>query len=264
MTVVISVKSQDGAVLVADALVIDGNDRKTHQKIECGLNTERVNQRDHLEHPHISGVYSAWSGSFASEYHPPFFLNRLRIKPNLADALTDEYVLTHSIDQINEERDRLHQRWSGHPFGDERDSIGTRIQYLDELVTVKAFIEQRGISQRDLSLLRLSDNFSPDLLYVSDSQVETIEGYHTHGSGSELVEPTLEEGYRPDLTLDQATNLAIAAMNKALEKKDEFRGFHLVRTKRLDSGIDLVETAFDFNANYIDHKQIRYLGPQFS
>ena len=52
-------------------------------------------------------------------------------------------------------------------------------------------------------------------------------------------------------------------MNKALERKGEFRGFHLVRARRSDDGNNRVETAFDFDADFIDPKKINYLGPYF-
>ena len=264
MSVVVGIKAQDGVVLVADAMVLQGTNAVPYQKIDIGLHTEQRRRDDYKSHPHISGAYFAWSG-----YHDVDFDSGLPIRsflrnmPNLADRITDEYVLTHDLAQIHARHDELSKKFT--PFGhsDPNKSIGDEIQYLDLIVGVRAFIESRGFSKKRFSVLRISDNFAPDLLYVSDGQVQRIELYSTHGSGADLVKPLLDAGCSPAITLEEATNLAISVMNKALERKEEFRGFHLVKARRLDDGTNRVETAFDFDTNLIEPKNINYLGPYF-
>lgn len=272
MTIVIGINAVDGAVLIADALVILRGSSTEYKKIESGIYYP-ISEYDksRIRDEHFSGVYSAASGLKYLEFDvDSLFFGDLSRGPNRADRLTDKIILETTLEEIHHRKEELTKRLEEYTnpyikkqWDDTARTMYEEIELLRDIITPRAFIEQRGLSSLKYTLLRISDNFKPDILSLKNMNLKRVSTYNVHGSGKKYVEDTLKKDYRKNIDVNQATELAFSAINKALSIRDEFRGFHLVRVRRTEDGINHIQTAFNSETNHINPEEVVFHGPFF-
>lgn len=258
MTIVIGIKVKDGAILASDCQMIRGADKiptpKIHQALYCP---------EEKDSP-ITGIYYGSSGSHAFVDIALLSKKIFSEQPNIADLLTDDFIHSHSLDEINAladywyQQSRTSEKSASKKARTEEERI---IQYRE----VKSFIESgNGGAVWDLSriVLRLSKHYSPDILHIKTSQVQ-LKSCVVIGNGQSLVEEKLFRQFSETASLQEALALVISAMNSALEYQDKYAGYQLVAVTRSAEGGDIIKTAENLTAHMINPAELVYLDPWF-
>ncbi len=260
MTVVVGIKAREGAVLMSDCLVHATDDKTfTGKKIRYGMHVDKNTNRQ-------TGAYVASAGWYYQEFDAnSLFYGSLGRMHGVADLLTHPFIVAHSIEELNKRSDALRAKLR-RQVDLESDSYKELCEEFEMLeygggINVRAFIEDRSaISSRDYTVLRISEHHEPDLIFIHNKKVKTIDDFTASGSCDELVLPYLQEHFAPDLTVNDATALAADAMNIALQKRSEYAGFDIVRAYSSE-GNTIIETSLDEDAICIDVNNINWKRP---
>ena len=267
MTIVIGIKTEDGAILASDCQLIRGTDKIPTAKIYPAL--YRPEDED-IDDPLLTGIYYGSSGSHAFVDLGYIAKDVFAKAPNVADLLTDEFILGNSLAQINEyldllcqqRRDTLRRDGQGETYRKARAEEERMTRYRD----VKSFIDSGNsgaISSLNRLVLRLSENYTPDIVHVKNSEVKPIQ-YLTIGDGKDLVDEELSRRFSDTSSVHNALPLVVDAMNIALQSGDRYTGYQLVTVTRLADGRDIIRTAQDTTSHRINLGEIVYLDPWFA
>lgn len=266
MTIVIGIKAKDGVILASDCQLTRGLDKIPVAKIHQSLYQP---ENGSIENPHLTGIYYGSSGSHAFLDLGLVAKDVFARASNVADLLTDDFILHNSLTQINEYLDSLSEQsrnilrrsGKGETYRDARKQEERMTQYRD----VKSFIESGNsgaVSSLSRVVLRLSDNYHPDIVHVRDSQVKPVR-YIAMGDGKQLVDEELSRRYSESATVHDALTLVIDAMNTALEHREKYTGYQLVMVTRLNNEKDIIRTAQDTKSHKINLGELNYLDPWF-
>ena len=102
---------------------------------------------------------------------------------------------------------------------DESVEIGTVAKYLAD--QSHQFTQYSGVRPNGVSLIIAGVDQKGESIYVSDPSGTYVQyAAVAIGAGSDDVNDFLEKHYKPDMSIDDAASLAIAAINLKAEKKD--------------------------------------------
>ena len=267
MTIVIGIKTEDGAILASDCQLIMGADKIPTAKIYPAIYHP---EDEDIDNQQLTGIYYGSSGSYAFVDLGYIAKNVFVSAPNVADLLTDKFILSNSLAQINEyldllcqqKMDTLHRDGKGETYRKARAEEERMTQYRD----VKSFIESGNsgaISSLNRLVLRLSENYTPDIVHVKCSEVKPIQ-HLAIGDGKDLVDKELSRRFSDTSSVHDALPLVVDAMNIALRSRDRYTGYQLVTATRLANGRDIIRTAKDTKSHRINMDEIIYLEPWFA
>lgn len=270
MTLVIGITAKDGALLVSDCQLTRGIDKLAVEKIRPALYSP---EHEGVENPQLTGIYYGTSGSHAFFDLGLLAQNVFARAPNVADLLTDEFILRNPLAQINESLDSLDEQsrtilpadGNGDAYWNARKNARREEEYMTQCRDVRSFIESGdfgAVSDLSRVVLRLSEHYQPNLVHIKDSHVEPVR-YLAIGSGKQLVHEELSRRFSEDLTSQDALALAIDAMNIALRQRDQYVGYQLVIVTRFADGNNVLRTAKDLTSHQIDLQKLEYLDPRF-
>ncbi len=266
MTIVIGIKAKDGAILASDCQLTIGVDKIPVAKIHQALYQP---ENESIENPPLTGIYYGSSGSHAFVDLGSVAKDVFARAPNFADLLTDDFILSNSLTQINEYLDSLREQsrnilrrsGKGETYRNARREEERMTQYRD----VRSFIESGNsgaVSDLSRVVLRLSENYPPDLVHMRDSQVKPVR-YIAIGDGKHLVDEELSRRFSESATVHDTLTLVIDAMNNALERGEKYTGYQLVIVTRLNDEKDIIRTAKDTKSHKINLGELNYLDPWF-
>ena len=252
MTIVIGIQTREGAVLASDCRSIrvsmpyneDGDvheSRAQERKIHHGL----MKSQDGLYGAYLAECGTKWPFGGTS-----LFTESLERETGLAELLTHPWV-RYARGHILTHLDHTQRLADENP---QDADLQWQIRILEELATIKSFLEhKRGRGEFSLEhlILRLRINNNPDLIRVENAySVLPVLYYEVMGSGEPFARPVVEKGYFSGIGIEEATILAISALNATLTGSDDFQGYQIVQARR-ENGRNLVKTAIDMEARRV-------------
>jgi len=265
MTIAIGVKTTDGAILASDCKMFFNRPRPScsAQKIHPALHYTEDESEDHK----ITGVYHSRAGSFGIMDLGLVSAEVFSRSQNVADLLTDESVLSYPLPGLNNMKDSIETAYRAATRKGKIDSKYYELRKDLEQVTlrrdVRSFVdstESSYLSDINRLVLRISENYNPDILSMSHNSVTSVL-YEVIGSGRDLVGDELASGYSAEATTGDLLPLVAKLLNKALEDS-RYSGYQLVIVQKLDDGVG-IRTAQDLEADKIDLEKVVYLDPWF-
>nr|MBA4405266.1 hypothetical protein [Nanoarchaeum sp.] len=269
MTIVIGLKTKNGAMLATDCYGSDGTSSYFTPKLRSRIHCP---DDELLSKPVISGVYYGTSGRYIFVDLGNLSSEIFADAPNLADLLKDEYILNHNLDEFNSLIDSLENKHREiRRTGDtEKNQIYhqliSEINNLKLKQQIRSFIEstvKSPVFSLSRIVLRISENYDPDLVLLKDGKVEDIQLYTALGSGSELAYPLLKQRYSHIESVDEALPSFIEILNSVLEDHNRFRGYQIVVANRGVDGRVEIKTAQENNAQNVKLETLCWFGPNF-
>src|SRR3989338_620232 len=269
MTVVLGLQTLDGALLIADCLATNGEETNPKLKIVFGGYTCEEEETSTIK---LSGVYSGSSGHFFMVDVGGLSIHQFSKAPNRADLLTDPFILQTDADSFDRQIALLEQSLRDCFTVEQSQRVKKRRQLEQELDAMMFKREIRSLLDSTIQspaygitrlVLRISDNYKPDMLQITNGEVSCVELYGEIGSGRKIAQPLLQEKYHSLKTLEEAFPIAIDVFNTVLQNKDQFRGYQLVTVKYNTDLTTIIKTAKDSSAQRITLDAITYLDPWF-
>ncbi len=264
MTIIIGIQAKDGAVLAGDCQITNGSEKRPWKKIYSALNRQEEDESG----LNSTGIYYGSSGSHAFVDIGLLAKGVFSQSRGAADLLTDDYILKNSMEYFNDlitAREKDVREVLGRRRDSEYHQAEEAVEYATLCRDVRAFIDSAKpgtIFDLNRIVLRISETYGPDLLYVENSSVVPV-SCKAIGSGRKLVEHELLGRYSPDFPVEDALLLIADAMNLALADEENYSGYQLVIVKRLGDGGHEIRTALDPEAHAINLREVKYLDECF-
>jgi hypothetical protein len=237
MTVVIGIKTPDGAVLAADCLGTRNEETFVRRKIADCLYTSETGVQ--------TGIVYGTAGYYL---YTDCGLMKYDASPTLCDLLVDADVLGSPISDVRKKVYALEEEgWDYTRIEEQRRNRNL----WDAKLRMSAFIENTRVApafQVSRLALRITEDAS-DLLLIQDGAVSSVMRYGAMGSGKDRALPVLSRS--PLDTVDDAVHAAAAALNTVLEDGKAFGGYQLVILRR-EHGRNNISAFIDYYATSID------------
>ncbi len=257
MTIVIGIQTKDGAILVGDCQITCSDTKRRYAgKIDSALNHSEDSAK-------ITGIYYGSAGIHLGFCDIGYLAKGVfSEEKNTANLLTDKFVLDNSVEGINkliETKEKEIRALFGNGRNPKCSQAEKELEQIIHCRNVRAFIESSTPGTMfDLSrvVLRISDNYQPDIIHINnDSSVAQVQ-YKVIGSGKKFVdEERLRTGL--DANTEDTLNVVVEEMNRVLTDREHYTGYQLVVVKINGEKLE-IKTAEEMRANDIDLKRINW------